>query len=449
MTQILKARQGIITKEMDFVAKQENVSSVFIKKGISKGNIIIPANVNHKKIRPIGIGKGLRTKINANIGASKIRADIKEELKKLELCIKYGADTVMDLSTGGNLNYIRESIIEKSPLPIGTVPLYQVVEECNLHIEEAKKEDFLEIIELQAKQGVDYMTIHAGILRKTFPLLKNRITGIVSRGGALLYQWMKYNKKENPLFTQFDQICEIFKKYDVSFSLGDSLRPGCLHDATDRAQIAELKILGKLTSRAWKHGCQVMIEGPGHIPMHEIRKNVDLEKRYCNNAPFYVLGPLVVDISPGYDHISSAIGAAIAGWHGADMLCYVTASEHLGLPNPQQVREGIIAYKIAAHAADISKGIKNAIKIDNDLSKARFAFDWEKQFSLALDPEKAREIRSDIGLNSDFCGMCGPNYCSMKNYSRAENIKTFNQDRLDSRKKGLKHKLNVKEKVII
>ncbi|MDP3766282.1 MAG: phosphomethylpyrimidine synthase ThiC [Nanoarchaeota archaeon] len=437
-TQLKYARDGILTKEMLYVAEQENVDAEWLKNEIFKGKIIIPANINHKKLHPIGIGKGLKTKINANIGASKIRASVAEELKKLEYCIKYGADTAMDLSTGGNLNVIRQTIIDNSPIVIGTVPTYQVVEEANGKIEDIKAEDWLDAIELQAKQGVDYMTIHAGILRRTLPLVKGRITGIVSRGGAILARWMIENDKENPLYTQFEQICDIFEQYDVTFSLGDSLRPGCLHDATDKAQIEELKILGDLTLKAWKKDCQVMIEGPGHIPLHQIKLNVDLEKKYCHGAPFYVLGPLVTDIAPGYDHITSAIGAAVAGQYGADYLCYVTPAEHLGLPGPEEVKQGIIAYKIAAHAADIAKGIPNARQRDDELSKARFDFDWEKQFALSLDPETARKIRSDLGMEADFCSMCGPDFCSMLNYHKLINEKTFNEKRREEKAKKLK-----------
>ncbi len=440
-TQLKHARNGTITKEMSYVAEQENVDAEWLRSEISKGTIIIPANANHKRLKPIGIGKGLKTKINANIGASKIRADISEELKKLECCVKYGSDTVMDLSTGGSLNVIRQAIIDSSPIPVGTVPTYQVVEEANGKIENIKAEDWLDVIEFQAKQGVDYMTIHAGILRKTLPLAKKRVTGIVSRGGAILARWMIRHDKENPLYTQFEQICDIFEKYDVTFSLGDSLRPGCLHDATDKAQVAELKILGDLTLKAWEKDCQVMIEGPGHIPLHQIKLNVELEKKYCHGAPFYFLGPLVTDIAPGYDHITSAIGAAVAGMHGADYLCYVTPAEHLGLPRLEDVKQGIIACKIAAHAADIAKGIPNARDIDDKLSKARFDFEWEKQFALSLDSETARKMRSELnnfGINADFCSMCGPEYCSMKNYHRLTREKTFNEKRREARKRELK-----------
>ncbi len=413
MTQLSCARQGKITKEMEYVASVENIDVNVLRQRIAEGSVIIPANINHKNLKPIAIGKGVKTKINANIGASGVRACIEEELEKVRLCMKYGADTVMDLSTGGNLNEIREAILNESTMPIGTVPAYQVVVEKRT-VEGLKPEDWLDTIELQAKQGIDFMTIHAGVLQKTLPLLKTRLTGVVSRGGAILVRWMNANNKENPLFTQFDQLCDIFKKYDVAFSLGDGLRPGCLHDATDKAQIAELKILGELTLRAWEKDCQVMIEGPGHIPLNEIKLNVELEKKYCHNAPFYVLGPLVTDIAPGYDHITSAIGASVAGMHGADYLCYVTPAEHLGLPTPEMVKQGVIAYKIAAHAADIAKGIPNIRKRDDELSKARFEFDWEKQFNLSLDPETARKLRSDLSLNADFCSMCGPDFCAMK-----------------------------------
>ena len=415
MTQLSYAREGKITKEMKYVASVENISPEILRKNIAQGTVIIPANINHKNLKPIAIGQGVKTKINANIGASKVRACIEEELEKLRLCMKYGADTVMDLSTSGNLNEIRQEIINESTIPIGTVPTYQAVEEKQT-IENLKPEDWLDVIEQQAKQGIDFMTIHAGVLQKTLPLLKNRLTGVVSRGGAILVRWMKANKKENPLYTQFEQICDIFEKYDVAFSLGDGLRPGSLHDATDKAQIAELKILGELTLKAWERNCQVMIEGPGHIPLNEIKLNVELEKKYCHNAPFYVLGPLVTDIAPGYDHITSAIGAAVAGMHGADYLCYVTPAEHLGLPTPEMVKQGIITYKIAAHAADIAKNLPNAKDRDNELSKAWFNFDWEKQFNLSLDPETARKLRSDLSLKADFCSMCGPDFCAMKIY---------------------------------
>lgn len=440
-TQMSYAREGTITPEMISVAHKEKIDPDALRQWIAKGSVIIPANTNHLKhpLVPMGIGKQLTTKINANIGASRIRAQLDEELEKIRVCIKYGADTAMDLSTGGNLDEIRTAILQESTIPIGTVPIYQAVEENNGDIASIKKEDFLEVIEKQAQQGVDYMTIHAGITTATAAYLKQqpRITGIVSRGGAIMHKWMKEHNAENPLYTQFDQISEIFERYDVSYSLGDSLRPGCIHDATDAAQIAELKVLGELTQHAWKKNVQVMIEGPGHIPMHQIQHNVEIQQKLCHEAPFYVLGPLVTDIAPGYDHITSSIGAALAGWHGAALLCYVTRTEHLGLPRPEDVREGIIAYKIAAHAADLAKGVHGAQHRDNELSKARFAFNWEQQFALALDPDKAREIRSDLGLTADFCGMCGPTYCSMKNYSETEGIETFNQKVLKARKEAL------------
>ena len=418
-TQLSYARQGKITKEMQYVSAIEKIDEEILRQRIAEGSVIIPANIYHKNLKPIAIGKGVKTKINANIGASKIRACIEEEIEKIRLCMKFNVDAAMDLSTGGNLNEIREAIINEAPIPIGTVPTYQVVEEKQT-IDGLKPEDWLDVIEQQAKQGVDFMTIHAGVLQKTLPFLKNRLTGVVSRGGAILVKWMKANNKENPLFTQFDQICGIFEKYDVAFSLGDALRPGSLHDATDKAQIAELKVLGDLTLKAWEKNCQVMIEGPGHIPLNEIKLNVELEKKYCHNAPFYVLGPIVTDIAPGYDHITSAIGAAVAGMHGADFLCYVTPAEHLGLPTPGMVKQGIIAYKIAAHAADIAKNIPHAKDRDNEISKARFEFDWERQFNLSLDPETARKIRSDLTLNANFCSMCGPDFWSMRIYKGLE-----------------------------
>ena len=432
------ARQGIITPEMKFVANKENIDPEQLREKIAQGSVIIPANKNHLELglQPMAIGKGTLVKINANIGASRVRADLTEELSKVDLCIKYGADTLMDLSTGGDIDKIRKEIIQHSPIPVGTVPIYQVVEENAGDIRTIPKSLFLDVIEKQAKQGVDYMTIHSGITRTNVELLKlkPRITGIVSRGGAIIHQWMKANNQENPLLQQFEQISDIFEEHDVSYSLGDSLRPGCIHDASDPAQLGELHALGEQTLKAWKKNVQVMIEGPGHIPMHEIEMNVDIEKKLCHDAPFYVLGPLVTDIAPGYDHITSAIGAAIAGWKGADMLCYVTPAEHLGLPTPEHVREGIIAYKIAAHAADIARGNKRVLERDNALSRARFSMNWEEQFRLSLDPEKAKQMRSDLSVNTDFCSMCGPDFCSMKNYQETEGIETFNQKQIRERK---------------
>ncbi len=443
-TQIGIARLGKISREMELVAEKENVGAEFLRKEIAAGRTIIPANIHHlsKKLSPMGIGKGLTTKINANIGTSRVRASIDEELEKVRNCMKYGADTAMDLSTGGDLDTIREAIIAESTIPIGTVPTYQVVEEQKT-IDDLQPRHFLDVIERQARQGVDYMTIHAGILLEHLPLTKGRITGVVSRGGSIMQRWMSVHQKENPLYTVFDGILEIFHEHDVTMSLGDSLRPGCLHDATDNAQLAELKTLGELTLRCWEHDVQVMVEGPGHIPMHEIKRNVELQKEYCHGAPFYVLGPLVTDISPGYDHISSAIGAAMAGYYGADYLCYVTPKEHLGLPNANDVREGIIAYKIAAHAADIAKGVPGARERDDALSRARYSMDWEGQFALSLDPDRARELRtSDLSAGADFCSMCGPDFCSMRLDQKTRGIETFNEQ-----KRGVKteHKYAKKE----
>ena len=420
VSQMYFARRELITEEMAFVAKRENLPASLVMEEVARGRMIIPANINHLNLEPMAIGIASRCKVNANIGASPNASDVKEELKKLNLAVKYGADTVMDLSTGGvNLDDVRMAIIDASPVPIGTVPVYQALESVHGSIEKLSEDDFLHIIEKHCKQGVDYQTIHAGLLIEHLPKVKGRITGIVSRGGGILAQWMLYHHKQNPLFTRFDDICEIFKRYDCSFSLGDSLRPGCLHDASDEAQLAELKTLGELTKRAWNHDVQVMVEGPGHVPMDQIEFNVKKEMEECFEAPFYVLGPLVTDIAPGYDHITSAIGAAMAGWHGTAMLCYVTPKEHLGLPNPDDVREGLIAYKIAAHAADIARHRSGARDRDDELSKARYAFDWNKQFELSLDPDRARQyhdetLPADIYKQAEFCSMCGPKHCPMQ-----------------------------------
>jgi len=420
VSQMYFARRELITEEMAFVAKRENLPASLVMEEVARGRMIIPANINHLNLEPMAIGIASRCKVNANIGASPNASDVKEELKKLNLAVKYGADTVMDLSTGGvNLDDVRMAIIDASPVPIGTVPVYQALESVHGSIEKLSEDDFLHIIEKHCKQGVDYQTIHAGLLIEHLPKVKGRITGIVSRGGGILAQWMLYHHKQNPLFTRFDDICEIFKRYDCSFSLGDSLRPGCLHDASDEAQLAELKTLGELTQRAWNHDVQVMVEGPGHVPMDQIEFNVKKEMEECFEAPFYVLGPLVTDIAPGYDHITSAIGAAMAGWHGTAMLCYVTPKEHLGLPNPDDVREGLIAYKIAAHAADIARHRSGARDRDDELSKARYAFDWNKQFELSLDPDRARQyhdetLPADIYKQAEFCSMCGPKHCPMQ-----------------------------------
>ncbi len=420
ISQLHFARNGVVTEEMSYVAKRENLPESLIREEVARGRMIIPANINHLNLEPMAIGIASKCKVNANIGASPNASDVNEELKKLELAVKYGADTVMDLSTGGvNLDEVRKAIINASPVPIGTVPVYQALESVHGSIEKLSEDDFLHIIEKHCQQGVDYQTIHAGILIEHLPKVKGRVTGIVSRGGGILAQWMLYHYKQNPLYTRFDDICEIFKRYDCTFSLGDSLRPGCLHDASDEAQLAELKTLGELTHRAWEHNVQVMVEGPGHVPMDQIEFNVRKQMEECSEAPFYVLGPLVTDIAPGYDHITSAIGAAMAGWYGTAMLCYVTPKEHLGLPNPDDVREGLIAYKIAAHAADIARHRPGVRDRDDELSKARYEFDWNKQFDLSLDPERAREyhdetLPAEVFKKAQFCSMCGPKHCPMQ-----------------------------------
>ncbi len=413
MTQLEQARQNKITEQMQFVANVEKMDPEILRQEIAKGRIVIPANINHKNLKPIGIGNNLTTKINANIGTSAINSSIEEEIEKLDYSIKYGADTAMDLSTGGDVDAIRKALLARASIPIGTVPIYHVV--CEKKILDVTIDDFLEIIERQALQGVDYMTIHCGILKRMLPLAENRVMGIVSRGGSLIAKWMKHKDKENPLYEAYDDILDILYKYDVTMSLGDSLRPGCLSDATDEAQIEELKVLGELTKRAWDKNVQVIVEGPGHIPLDQIQLNMDLQKEYCHEAPFYVLGPIVTDIAPGYDHITSSIGATLAAYHGASFLCYVTPKEHLGLPNKDDVRAGIIAYKIAAHAADIAKGIPGAKDRDEKLSKARANFDWQTQFALSLDPEMAQEMRGEsLSEDKEFCSMCGPNFCSIK-----------------------------------
>ena len=379
--------------------------------------MIIPANIRHVELEPMAIGVAAKCKINSNIGNSSTASNIDQELEKLHTSVHYGADTVMDLSTGGDIHEIREAILRASPVPIGTVPIYEALARVS-KVRELTPEIMLEVIEEQAAQGVDYMTIHAGVLRAHIPLTRKRITGIVSRGGAIMAQWSVENNQENFLYTHFEDICRIFQKYDVSFSLGDGLRPGCLADASDEAQFAELKTLGELTRKAWEYDVQVMIEGPGHIPLDQIKLQVDKEKELCYEAPFYTLGPLVTDIAPGYDHITSAIGAAMIGWHGAAMLCYVTPKEHLGLPNKDDVRQGIIAYKIAAHAADVARHRPGARDRDDALSYARFLFDWNKQFQLSLDPETARSmhdetLHDEYYKEAAFCSMCGPKFCSM------------------------------------
>jgi len=418
-TQMYLARHGEITDAMRYVAEREHLAPEVIRDEVARGRLVIPANIHHLagKLEPMAIGKVAKVKINANIGNSAVTSSIPEELEKLNLAVKYGADTVMDLSTGEQIDETREAIIAHSTVPIGTVPVYQAI----LDVEETAAltaQGLLDMIEHQAKQGVDYMTIHAGILLEHLPLVYGRVTGIVSRGGSLMAVWMMAHRKQNPLYEHYDELLEILRAYDVTISLGDSLRPGSIHDASDKAQFAELDTLGELTTRAWERDVQVMVEGPGHIPMHQIEMNVRKQKEVCHEAPFYTLGPLVTDVAPGYDHITSAIGAAMIGWYGADMLCYVTPKEHLGLPNAEDVRQGVIAYKIAAHAADIARGRAGATDRDDALSKARYEFDWNEQFRLSLDPERAREyhdedLPAEYFKSAEFCAMCGPKFCSM------------------------------------
>lgn len=424
VTQMHCARKDVITPQMKYVSSQEGVPINQIQKELAHGRLIIPANINHKSLKPTGIGLITRCKINANIGSSQINPGketeeekIHGELRKLHISLKYGVDTVMDLSTGENLDTIRMAIINASPIPVGTVPIYQAVQDVK-DVSNLTEDDIFGVIEKHAQQGVDFMTVHCGILKEFLPLVEKRLTGIVSRGGSLLAQWMIHKNKQNPLYEHFDKLLEICMRYDVSLSLGDGLRPGCLADASDEAQFSELETLGRLTLRAWEKDVQVMIEGPGHIPMDQIEMNVRKQQEICHQAPFYVLGPLVIDIAPGYDHITSAIGAAIAGWSGASLLCYVTPKEHLGLPNEEDVKQGVIAYKIAAHAADVARNRKGARNRDDALSLARFNFDWNKQFELSLDPETARSFHDeslpqDYHKHSAFCSMCGPKFCPM------------------------------------
>ena len=417
MTQIEAARKGLITDQMKRVAERENLTAGFIRDQVGRGHLIIPANRHHLglhgRLDPIGIGRAVTTKINANIGASPVQSSKEEELAKLRHAVKYGADTVMDLSTGGDLNACREYLIRHSTVPIGTVPIYQMI--VGKSVEELSCDDILETVQMQAKQGVDYFTIHAGILREHLPLLEHRIAGIVSRGGSLLAKWMIHHGKQNPMYEVFDEISAIMREHDVSYSLGDGLRPGCLADATDEAQIAELRTLGELTHRAREAGVQVMVEGPGHVPFDQIEKNMKLEAEICDGAPFYVLGPLVTDVFPGYDHITSAIGATAAAYHGAAFLCYVTPKEHLGLPRLEDVKQGCIAYKIAAHAADVARGLPGARDWDDDLSRARAALNWEKHVELAFDGETARAMHDeDMDADADFCAMCGHDWCAVR-----------------------------------
>jgi phosphomethylpyrimidine synthase len=406
---------------MEFVAQRESLPAEQVREEIATGRMVIPANRVHLqgRLEPMAIGIAASCKINANIGNSAVTSDVDEELKKLHTAVHFGADTVMDLSTGKQIDAIRSAIIAASPVPIGTVPIYQMLEELGGQIEDMRPQHFLDMVEHQAKQGVDYMTIHCGVLLEHLHLTTARVTGIVSRGGSLIAKWMMAHRQQNPLYTHFDDLCAIMREYDVTWSLGDGLRPGSLADASDEAQFAELAVLGELVQRSWDRGTQCMVEGPGHIPMDQIDMNIRKQIEVCKGAPFYVLGPLVTDIAPGYDHITSAIGAAMAGWSGAAMLCYVTPKEHLGLPNSDDVRQGVIAYKIAAHAADVARHRPGARDRDDALSRARFAFDWNEQFRLSLDPETARAyhdetLPQDTFKSAHFCSMCGPKYCSMK-----------------------------------
>ncbi len=418
-TQMFYARRGDVTPAMRRVAEREALDPELVRSEVARGRLIIPANTHHLagRLDPMGIGTVAGVKINANIGNSSVTSDVDGELEKLHFAVHFGADTVMDLSTGGEIDAIRDAIIAASPVPIGTVPIYQVIQQVE-DVADITPQMLLDNIEHQARQGVDYITVHCGILREHVNLAMGRVTGIVSRGGALLAAWMVQRREQNPLYTHFDELLEIARAHDVSLSLGDGLRPGSLADASDRAQFAELETLGALTVRAWERDVQVMIEGPGHIPLYQIEMNVRMEQQLCHEAPFYTLGPLVTDIAPGYDHITSAIGAAMIGWFGASMLCYVTPKEHLGLPNANDVREGVIAYKIAAHAADIARGRKGARDRDDALSRARFTFDWNEQFRLALDPDRARAyhdetLPAEYFKSAEFCSMCGPKFCSM------------------------------------
>jgi phosphomethylpyrimidine synthase len=414
------ARSGTVSPEMLRVAERESLDPELVRAEVARGRMIIPANVHHRALDPMAIGLKARVKINANIGSSPTTSSLDEEVDKLRLSERWGADTVMDLSTGRRIDETRLAILAEATVPIGTVPIYQALERVK-SAEELTAELLLDVIEHQARQGVDYMTIHAGVRLEHLPLCRHRVTGIVSRGGGLLARWMVHHKTENPLYEHFDEILEICRAHDVSISLGDGLRPGSIADASDAAQFAELDTLGELTARAWERDVQVMVEGPGHIPLHELEMNVRRQQEVCREAPFYTLGPLVTDIAPGYDHITSAIGAAIVGWHGTSMLCYVTPKEHLGLPDAEDVKQGMIAYRIAAHAADLARGNRDAAKRDRALSQARFGFDWNEQFRLSLDPDTARAMHDetlsdDYFKTAEFCSMCGPKYCPMHNF---------------------------------
>lgn len=420
MTQIECARAGQLTPEVEAVARDEGLDSELVRDEVARGRMVIPANKAHlaKGLKPIGIGVAARTKINANIGKSAVSSDSMCEVEKLLTAVRLGADTVMDLSTGDEIDAVRDRIVRAATVPIGTVPIYQVVQQLD-DIVDMRPKDFVDVVQQQARQGIDYMTIHAALLREHLPLCDRRLTGIVSRGGSLVAKWMAAHDRENPFFEHFDDLCDIMHEQDVTWSIGDGLRPGSIADASDAAQFAELKVMGQLGRRARERGCQVMIEGPGHVPMNQIEQNMKLEQELCDEAPFYVLGPIVTDIAPGYDHITSAIGGALAAWHGAAMLCYVTPKEHLGLPNLDDVRQGVIAYKIAAHAADLARGRIGARHRDDALSRARFNFDWAEQFRLSLDPETAQRMHDESlpredDKKSHYCSMCGPKFCSMK-----------------------------------
>ena len=472
VTQMHYARQGIITPEMEYIAIRENqkidglsdmllkqhpgenfgkampkkITPEFVRAEVAAGRAVITTNINHPEVEPMIIGRNFLVKINANIGNSALGSSIQEEVEKMTWAIRWGGDTVMDLSTGKNIHETREWIIRNSPVPIGTVPIYQALEKVNGKAEDLTWEIFKDTLIEQAEQGVDYFTIHAGVLLRYIPMTANRMTGIVSRGGSIMAKWCLAHHKENFLYTHFEDICEIMKAYDVTFSLGDGLRPGSIYDANDEAQLGELKTLGELTQIAWKHDVQVMIEGPGHVPMHMIKENMELQLKWCHEAPFYTLGPLTQDIAPGYDHITSAIGAAMIGWFGTAMLCYVTPKEHLGLPNKADVKEGIITYKIAAHAADLAKGHPGAQVRDNAMSKARFEFRWEDQFNLGLDPDRAREYHDETlpkesAKVAHFCSMCGPHFCSMK---ISQDVRDFAAKEGLSEQEALKKVMEVK-----
>ncbi|ALC80473.1 MULTISPECIES: phosphomethylpyrimidine synthase ThiC [Bacillus] len=446
VTQLHYARKGIITPEMEFIAIRENMTPEFVRDEVAAGRAIIPSNINHPESEPMIIGRNFHVKINANIGNSAVTSSIEEEVEKMTWAIRWGSDTMMDLSTGKDIHTTREWIIRNCPVPVGTVPIYQALEKVNGVAEDLTWEVYRDTLIEQAEQGVDYFTIHAGVLLRYIQLTAKRVTGIVSRGGAIMAQWCLAHHQESFLYTHFEEICEIMKRYDIAFSLGDGLRPGSIADANDEAQFAELETLGELTQIAWKHDVQVMIEGPGHVPMHKIKENMDKQMEICKEAPFYTLGPLTTDIAPGYDHITSAIGAAMIGWYGTAMLCYVTPKEHLGLPNRDDVREGVITYKIAAHAADLAKGHPGAQIRDDAISKARFEFRWRDQFNLSLDPERAIEYHDETlpaegAKTAHFCSMCGPKFCSMRisqdirDYAKENDLDT--QEAIDE---GLKEK---------